>query len=93
MGSGPRSGPRDRHLKAGIGIRGIRYYGEGLAAETGIEETAWQESDDEEMLRGGPNHVAANIAEMMRGFEPKGGYPSRFFDDATRRNPPSTQRM
>jgi hypothetical protein len=69
-------------IKAGIGIRGIRFYGDGFSAEMGIEEPDWQESTDEEMLRGLVRvDVAANIAEMMRGYEPKGGYPSRFFDD------------
>jgi hypothetical protein len=61
---------------------GIRFYGDGLAAELGLEETGWQTSTDEVLLQSLVRiDVAANIAEMMHGFEPKGGYPSRFFDD------------
>jgi hypothetical protein len=38
-------------VKAGIMVRGIRFYGDGLRGETGIEELAWCESTDEELLQ------------------------------------------
>jgi hypothetical protein len=69
-------------LKAGITLWGVRYYGDGFPGETGFEETGWQRSTDEELLQSLVRiSVTANIAEMMHGHEPEGGYPSRFFDE------------
>jgi hypothetical protein len=69
-------------LKAGIPLRGVRFYGDGFPGETGFEETGWQKSTDEELLQSLVRiSVAANIAELIYGHEPDGGYPSRFFDD------------
>ena len=69
-------------VKAGIMVRGIRFYGDGLRGETGIEDLDWLESTDEQLLRGLVRlDVAGNVGEIIRGYEPKGGYLSRFFDD------------
>jgi hypothetical protein len=69
-------------LKAGITLRSVRYCGDGFPGETGFEETGWQQSDDEALLQSMVRiSVAANIAELMHGHEPEGGYPSRFFDN------------
>jgi len=69
-------------IKAGIALRGVRFYGNGFPGETGFEETGWQESTDEDLLQSLIRiSVAANIAELMHGHEPEGGYPSWFFDD------------
>jgi hypothetical protein len=69
-------------IKAGIALRGVRYYGDGFPGETGFEETGWQTSNDEALLQSLVRiSVAANIAELMHGHEPVGGYPSRFFDE------------
>jgi hypothetical protein len=69
-------------LKAGLRLWGIRYYGDGFPGETSFEETGWQTSKDETLLQSLVRvSVAANIAEMMHGHAPEGGYPSRFFDD------------
>jgi hypothetical protein len=72
-------------LKAGLALRGVRYYGDGFPGETGFEETDWQMSTDEKLLQSLVRiSVAANVGELMNGFEPEGGLPSRFFDE---RNP------
>jgi len=72
-------------IKAGITLRGVRYYGDGCPGETGFEETGWQESDDADLLQSLVRiSVAANIGGLMHGHEPEGGLPSRFFDE---RNP------
>jgi len=69
-------------LKAGIALRGVRYYGDGFPGETGFEETGWQTSSDEALLQSLVRiSVAANIAELMHGHEPEGGYVSQFFDE------------
>jgi hypothetical protein len=69
-------------LKAGITLWGVRYYGDGFPGETGFAETGWQTSHDETLLHSLVRiSVAANMAEMMHGHEPEGGYPSRFFDE------------
>jgi hypothetical protein len=69
-------------LKAGITLRGVRYYGDGFPGETGFEETGWQTSNDEALLQSAVRiSVAANIAELMHGLEPEGGYVSQFFDE------------
>ncbi len=69
-------------LEAGITLRGVRYYGDGFPGETGFEETGWQTSNDEALLQSLVRiSVAANIAEIMHGHEPAGGYPSQFFDN------------
>ena len=69
-------------VKAGIMVRGIRFYGDGLRGETGIEDLDWLESTDEQLLRRLVRlDVAGNVGEIIRGYEPKGGYLSRFFDD------------
>jgi hypothetical protein len=69
-------------VKAGIGLRGVRFYGDGFPGETGFEEPDWWESTDEDMLQSLVRiSVAANVAEFMKGFQPEGGYPSQFFDD------------
>jgi hypothetical protein len=69
-------------VKARIMIWGIRFYGDGLRGETGLEEHAWWESDDEDLLQRLVRvDVAGNVGERMRGHEPNGGYPSQFFPE------------
>ena len=89
----PTAGARDEWLavheaghaivvvRAGMTLRGVRFYGNGFPGETGFEEPDWEESTDEDLLRRLIRiDVAANIAELTCGHEPEGGYPSRFFD-------------
>jgi hypothetical protein len=68
-------------LKAGLTIRGVRFYDDGLQGEAGFVDPDWENSVDEEMLKWLIKvDVAANVAELLHGHEPKGGRPSQFFN-------------
>ncbi len=70
-------------VRSGLGLRGVRFYGnDGFPGEAGFERFDWGSSTDEMQLR---RHirvdVAANLAELILGVrEPDGGRPSLFFD-------------
>jgi hypothetical protein len=75
-------------LRAELVLRGVRFYSGGFPGLTLFEDSDWQTSMAEDLLRRQIRvDVAANIAEIMRGHEPNGGYPSRFFDDKNPADP------
>jgi hypothetical protein len=75
-------------LRAGLVLRGVRFYNDGFPGLALFEDFDWQTSMDEDLLRREIRvDVAANIAELMRGHEPNGGCPSRFFDDKNPADP------
>jgi hypothetical protein len=69
-------------VKGGMKLWGVRFYNDGHPGETLFDDPGWGVSTDEDVLRREIRvGVAANLAEMIRGHQPAGGYPSRFFDD------------